>query len=172
LAQGLRGKRAELEAANNVVRERLSLLESRISETQSQLSKLLDLYLEGNFTKDILNSRKTELEKVLSDMIQEQTELTSYLIPVNLSDENIEVIESFCSEVRNGFDNATFEDKRRYMDLLDVRCKLALEDQEKVAYVKCKLGAQRLSVALTSPSSNTGATGTTHCAFRPTDRFP
>jgi site-specific DNA recombinase len=154
LAQGLRGKRAELEAANNVVRERLSLLESRISETQSQLSKLLDLYLEGNFAKDILNSRKTELEKVLSDMIQEQTELASYLIPVNLSDEDIEVIKSFCSEVRSGLDNATFEDKRRYMELLDVRCKLALENQEKVAYVKCKLGAQRLSVVLTSPSSS------------------
>jgi site-specific DNA recombinase len=170
LAQGLRGKRAELEGANNVVYERLSLLESRIAETQNQLSKLLDLYLEGDFTKEILNHRKTELENILSDMIRERTESASYLIPVNLSDENIEVIKSFCSEVRSGLDNATFEDKRRYMELLDVRCKLALENQEKVAYVKCKLEAQRLSVVPTSPSSNTGGTGTTYCAFRPTVR--
>jgi hypothetical protein len=147
-----------MEAANNVIRERFSILENRISETQRQLAKLLDLYLEGNFTKEILNDRKSELESDLSEMVREQTELSSFMIPVNLPDENIEVIESFCSEVRDGLDNATFEDKRRYMDLLDLRCKLALEDQEKVAYVKCKLGAQRLSVALTSPSLNTGAT--------------
>jgi hypothetical protein len=158
LAQGLRGKQTEMEAANNVIRERFSILENRISETQRQLAKLLDLYLEGNFTKEILNDRKSELESDLSEMVREQTELSSFMIPVNLPDENIEVIESFCSEVRDGLDNATFEDKRRYMDLLDLRCKLALEDQEKVAYVKCKLGAQRLSVALTSPSLNTGAT--------------
>lgn len=104
-------------------------------------------------------------------MIREQTELSSYLIPVDLPDENIEVIESFCSEVRNGLDKATFEDKRRYMDLLDLRCTLALEDQEKVAYLKCKLGAQRRSLALTSPSSNIGATATTHCVCRPTARL-
>jgi hypothetical protein len=72
--------------------------------------------------------------------------------PIDLPDENIEVIESFCSKVRNGLDNATFEDKRRYMDLLDLRCTLALEDQEKVAYLICKLGAQRRSLVQTSPS--------------------
>ncbi|MGD0172857.1 MAG: recombinase family protein [Anaerolineales bacterium] len=167
LAQGLRGKQAEMEAANNVIRERESLLEIRISKTRNQLEKLLDLYLEDNFPKEVLNDRKAELERELAEMIREQTELSSYLIPVGLPDENIEVIESFCSEVRSGLDNATFEDKRRYMDLLDLRCKLALEDQEKVAYIKCKLGAQRRSLVLTSPSSNIGGTGTTHCAFRP-----
>jgi hypothetical protein len=159
-----------MEAANNIIRERLSILERRISEIQSRLAKLLDLFLEGNFTKEILNDRKSELESDLSEMVREQTELSSFLIPIDLSDENIEVIESFCSEVRDGLDHATFEDKRRYMDLLDIRCKLALENQEKVAYVKCKLGAQRLSLALTSPSSNTGATRTMRFAFRPTAR--
>jgi hypothetical protein len=66
--------------------------------------------LEGDFTKEILNDRKAELENNLSDMVREQTELAAYLIPVNLSDENIEVIELFCSEVRDGLDNATLED--------------------------------------------------------------
>jgi hypothetical protein len=159
-----------MEAANCVVRERFSMLDNSIPEAQSQLAQLLDLYLEGSFIKEILNDRKAEMESDLSEMVREQAEFSSYLIPINLPDEKIEVIESFCSEVRNGLDNGTIEDKRRYMDLLDVRCKLALEDREKVAYIKCKLGAQRRSLVQTSPSSNTGATGTTDCAFRPTVR--
>lgn len=159
---------AEKESKNNVVRERFTLLEKQIAELQNQCKTLLDLYLEDSFPKEVLNERMSELERDLSEMIRERTELSSYLIPVDLPDENIEVIESFCSEVRDGLDNATFEDKRRYMDLFDLRCTLALEDQEKVAYVKCKIGAQRLSVALTSPSSNIGVTATAPCICRPT----
>jgi hypothetical protein len=151
LVKGLRGMASEKEAENNVIRERITLVETQIAELENQRSKLLDLYLDGAFPKDVLNDRMSGLERDLVAMAREQNELSSYLIPVSLPDENIEVIESFCSEVRNGLNNATFEDKRRYMDLLDLRCTLALEDQEKVAYVKCKLGAQRLSVAPTSP---------------------
>ena len=134
------------------MREWKTLLDNSISKKQSQRNKLLDLYLENSYPKEVVNDRIAELERDLAEMIRKQAELTSYLVPVDLPDENVEVIKSFCSEVRDGLDNATFEDKRQYIDLLDVRCTLALEDQEKVAYVKCKLGAQRLSVALTSPS--------------------
>ncbi|MFN8485284.1 MAG: hypothetical protein U0768_19780 [Anaerolineae bacterium] len=54
-------------------------------------------------------------------------------------------IEAFCAEVREGLDEATFEDKRRYFELLDLHAKLAVEDGEKVVYVKCLIGSQRLS---------------------------
>jgi len=40
--------------------------------------------------------------------------------------------------------------KRQIMDILDVRGKLAIENDEKVVYVKCHLGQQLLSVAQTS----------------------
>ena len=60
------------------------------------------------------------------------------------------MIQSFCAEVADGLDNATFEDKRQYFDLLDVRGKLAVENNEKVVYAKCKIEQQRLSLVLTS----------------------
>ncbi len=49
---------------------------------------------------------------------------------------------------------ATFEDKRHYLDLLDVRGILALENGEKVVYITCKLGKQRLVQMPTSPSQS------------------
>lgn len=49
------------------------------------------------------------------------------------------------AEVCEGLDEATFEDKRRYFELLDLHAKLAVEDGEKVVYLKCLMGSQRLS---------------------------
>jgi hypothetical protein len=51
-------------------------------------------------------------------------------------------------------DNATFEDKKRYIDLLGVWGTLALEDGKEIIYIKCKLGKQRLVLAVTSLSRN------------------
>jgi hypothetical protein len=86
-------------------------------------------------------------------------------------DEQVAMIEAFCAKVRAGLDNATFEDKRRYFDLLDVRATLATENNERVAYVTCKLGKQRLSVAPTSPLLNIGAITTRNCECPSMIRF-
>ncbi len=58
---------------------------------------------------------------------------------------------TYCEEISVGLDNATFEDKRKYFDWLQVRGKLAVENNEKVIYAKCRIGEQRLSVVATSP---------------------
>jgi hypothetical protein len=65
------------------------------SQRQASGSKLLDLNLEANFTKEILSDRKSEWESDLPEMVREQTELSSFLISNNLPDKNIEVIECF-----------------------------------------------------------------------------
>jgi hypothetical protein len=70
-----------------------------------------------------------------------------------------------------GLDTATFEDKLRYFDLLDVRGKLAFENNEKVVYIKCKAGKQRVSLAVTSHSSSTGAIAMHSIGFRSTILF-
>ncbi len=61
----------------------------------------------------------------------------------------------------------TFEQKLQVIDMLDVRGTLAIENDEKVVYVKCILGQQLLSVARTSPLSNIGAIETMFCTSHP-----
>jgi hypothetical protein len=87
-------------------------------------------------------------------------------------DDQIADIEAFCAQIRYGLEAATFEQKRHVIDLLDVRGTLAIENDEKVVYVKCHLGQQLLSVARTSPLSSTGVTRTLACASPPTALFP
>jgi hypothetical protein len=83
----------------------------------------------------------------------------------------MEDIESFCAQIQTGLESATFEQKRQLIDMLDVRGTLAIENDEKVVYVKCHLGQQQRSVARTSHLSSIGETATLKRAFRPTARF-
>jgi hypothetical protein len=76
-------------------------------------------------------------------------------------------IEAFCDSIRDNIDLFAFEGMRRILDLLDVRGKLAIENEEKVIYVKCIIGQQLLSVAQTSHSSSTGVTATPPCVSLP-----
>ncbi len=85
-----------------------------------------------------------------------------------ISDEQVEDIKSFCESIKDELDTATFDQKRQLLEMLDVRGTLAIEDNERVIYVKCLVAPrQRLSLAPTSLSSNTGATAITICESRP-----
>jgi len=131
--------------------ERLDMIQQRIEENERQLHKLLDLYLNDDFPREMLQERKSSLEETIFNLRHEQAELSHHLQSSVLSDDQIEDIEIFCAQVREGQENATFEQKRQLIDMLDVRGKLAIENDEKVVYVKCILGQRLLSVARTSP---------------------
>jgi hypothetical protein len=133
------------------------------ADTEQQLDKLPDLYLQGDFQKEMLMERKARLERTVGDLTPERAELTAHVQTEILTDVQIAEIEAFCAEVRESFDTATFEDKKRYFELLDVRGKLAVEDGEKVIHVRCKLGKQRRWHIPTSPLSSIGETETTLC---------
>jgi site-specific DNA recombinase len=158
LAEGLRGMQEETLNSNQTLFDRLNIIENRIAETDRQLEKLLDLYISDDFPKEMLQERKSRLEEVLTNLQKERTDISGHLQTIILSDEQIEDIEAFCSQLREGLENANFEQKRKIVEMLDVRGKLSIENEEKVVYVKCILGQQLLSVARTSHLSNTGET--------------
>jgi len=154
----LRSQQAESNKRNNGLRERQTLIEERLGDTQNQLMRLLDLYIDGQFPKDILNQRRGDLEKLRDDLLHERTTLAAHLQIHDLTDVQVEQIETFCAEVRDGLENATFEDKQRYFELLDVRGTLAFEDGKEIVYIKCKLGEQQVLQLQTLPFANIGGT--------------
>jgi hypothetical protein len=162
IARGLRAQQAELNKQNVSLRERLNLIQHRLSETEIQLSRLLDLYLTDEFPKDVLTQRKNVLEKVRIELRREQEALSSHLGTRDLTDDQVLQIEEFCDDIRSGLENATFEDKQRYIELLEVQGTLADEEDERVVYISCRLGKQRLVLAATSHFVNTGAISMTH----------
>jgi site-specific DNA recombinase len=167
LAAGLRGERAEAERSSQTLRDRLQLVTGLLADNQRQLGELLDLYLQGSFPKALLADRQTQLETQAADLDREREELQAHLAQEIWTDDKIQAVETALAEIAEGLDLATFVDKRRYFDLLDVRATLAMEDGARVVYVKCRIGKPRLSVVQTLPLSNIGATATTNCACQP-----
>lgn len=166
VASGLRADQTEAARANRALCERVSIVDSRLADTQAQLEKLLDLYLNGDFPKELLTERKARLENDVADLQHERQELITHLDSSILTDEQITMIETYCAEVSEGLHNATFTDKQRYFELLKVSAKLAVEDGERIIYVQCRIGNTRLSQMRTSPLSNTGAISTRVCGCR------
>lgn len=168
---GLQEQQEEQGRSAQALSARLELIESQLAENEKQLSKLLDLYLSGSFERDMLAERRVRLEENKEKLGKEHTDISSYLMQTVISDEQVEDIKSFCESIKDELDTATFDQKRQLLEMLDVRGTLAIEDNERIIYVKCLVAPrQRLSLAPTLPSLNTGGIAMTPCASRPTVR--
>src|SRR5690606_816254 len=89
--------------------DRLSIIEQQINDQQTQLAKLLDLYISGEFPKELLQERKTRLEDTLTKLKVEQAGLSEHIRKVTLSDEQRRDIVAFCNEIRPRLENSHFE---------------------------------------------------------------
>lgn len=169
IVAGLQDRQEEQGRSNQALTARLELIEGHIAENEKQLNKLLDLYLSGDFERDMLSERRARLEENIGNLRKEQAEIASFLEQLVLSDAQVEDIRLFCETIKDVLDTATFEQKRQVLEMLDVRGTLAIEDNERVIYVKCLVTPQqRLSLLPTSHSSNTGETVTMLSAFQTT----
>jgi hypothetical protein len=123
---------------------------------QSQLDRLLDLYLSSKFEKEVLTERKTRLEGMLTNLGKEHDDLIGHVRQVTMTDDQLSYIEEFCAKIRKGLDNADFNAKRQIIQLLDIRGKIAYENGERVLSLKCLIDTQQQQVSrvLISRSSN------------------
>ena len=169
LIAGLQEKQTNSVEENQVLLDRLAMIENQIADQEIQLGKILDLYLTGDFERGMLTERKLRLETNIVNLRKEHLEISSAIEKLTLTDDQISEIQEFCDGIRDRVDTASFDEKRQLLELFDVRGKLAIENNEKVIHATCLLQLQPVSLALTSHSSNTGATAITNCAFPSTD---
>jgi site-specific DNA recombinase len=142
LARGLNDFRVEQDEGNMLLRHRLEVVEDLIAENRLQYERLLDLYLSGDIAKELLCDRKVRLESTIAALEAERVGLLARLESHTLSDEQIQSLQDFAAEVAEGLAAAEedFETRRQVIEALDVRVTLAVEDDQKVIYVRCVLG--------------------------------
>jgi len=143
LKEGLDGIQHELEQENQSLIERLHIIEDQMGQYQSQLDRLLDLYLDGNFPKEALTERKSRLEELLFNLGKEQNDLMVHVRHVTMTDDQLAFIEEFCAKIRKGLNRADFNARRHIIELLDVRGKIAFENGQKVLYLKCLIDLEQ-----------------------------
>lgn len=130
-------------------RRELEIVKQLITENENQLDKLIDLYLRGDFPKEMLTERKQRLEQTLDGLRGEQVRILELIKEQELNDESIQSIMDFRSAVGNGILEADrdFAKRRWLFEKLNVSGELNVEDGQKVLYLHCDIGNERLLAA-------------------------
>jgi len=154
LAKGIEQYMAQRDTANAPRRERLGVVANLIADNKRQLERLLDLYLNGDYAREMLIERKQRLEDTIAALEQQERELSAQL-EQTLTQEQVSSIQSFAAAIANGLDAAEhdFAKKHQIMEQLEVQVTFAVEEGEKVLYLRCAIAPESIAIA----SSNTNS---------------
>lgn len=148
LDKGLREEQEKHEQANQPLRERQAVIDDLLTDNQARLGRLLDLYLSGDFDREMLTERKERLEGTIEALGVERAGLVAMIEKQELNEKQIKTIQDFASRVARGLGCAdeNFDARRRIILLLNVKATLAVEDGQKVVYVRCMLDEDTLLI--------------------------
>lgn len=124
LTRGLRAKQHEQRKASAIQEEQLKILDTELENCRVKLARLIDLFAEdqsGTLTKSLFAEKEAELNRRMNSIEVERNAIVERLTSTVLSDEAIQTIEELTPKLKEGFDNATFEDRRWFVEVLDVR---------------------------------------------------
>ncbi|HXV42174.1 MAG TPA: recombinase zinc beta ribbon domain-containing protein, partial [Anaerolineae bacterium] len=148
LAEGLKQYQDQQAQITGPLQERLKIVDDLLAENQTQLQRLLDLYLKGDFPQEMLTERKDRLETTIKNLKDERARLSAHLEAKMLTEEQIRTVKDFAEKVRDGLTAAdnNFESQRQIVEMLDIQITLTIENNKKIAYVQCRLGQERLPI--------------------------
>jgi hypothetical protein len=160
-ARGLRKYQQERHKENQPIRARTSVVNDLITDNRQQLERLLDLYLAGDFPKEMLTDRKIRLEKTILALEKERAGLAAHLEAGELTENQIKTLKDFIARVTDGIDiaEADFETRRGVIEALNVQATLAVEDGRKVAHVACIVGERVCELRRITPPGPQVKTG-------------
>lgn len=152
LRLGLEAYQAQKEQNIAPLRERLRLVEEMVTTEQAKLTRLLELYLSGEFPREMLTERKTHLEAKLSALENEKWELMAAVEGQAMSDEQVALIQQFGEEIAGELDSAAGDTElmRHVINLLGLQARLRDKDGERTVLVSCGIGEQLLPLTHTN----------------------
>ena len=143
LAEGLQRLRNERASVLAPIRERLSVIDGLLAKYQEQLDKLLDLYLNNEFSKEAIMERKLRLQGNIAGLQREQAGLHAKLEAATLTEEQIQSVQEFAALIADGMDQADEEGngaRRRVLQALNTTATLKIENGQRFVDVQCELG--------------------------------
>ena len=149
IEETLRQRHEYQEEANRPIRDALKLVEDSLAEANSQMDRLVNLYLTGEFSKEELSKYHTELEKRIRSLEKEQSRLEQQLDKDTISQDQIASLKAVARAVSRGLNEAEahFETRRKIIDLLDVMVTLGVDDGHKHIDIACRMGTDTVPTA-------------------------
>lgn len=158
LEQEIEDYQAEKDAESEPLRRRLAIVEDLTRENKEQLGRALDLYLSGEFPKEMLTERKMRLEETAQKLEQERTRLEDALTAHTLTDDEIANIFELAGIIREAIakGNRDFATRREVIEMLKPQVTLYVEDGQRMAWVSCAFGKGAVSLDNRDSSSHVG----------------
>jgi site-specific DNA recombinase len=143
IRKGAEDYRREQENQAEPTLTELKVIDRQLEEKRTAYNRFLDLYLAGEFNREILNDRKRALELAITGLETRQATLLAQMkIQKTISDEQEAALIEFSEKIAAGFDFAKddFQTRRELVEALRVTVKLGYVDGQKTLRAKCILG--------------------------------
>lgn len=114
-------RRETLQQKHVMVRDRVVMISQELSGIETKQKMLLDLYLNGDLSREDFTVKKGELQRKRQDLVAERQEKESWLKEQGLTDSAKEQVQAFCAEVAEGMKQATLAEKRQILQMLEVK---------------------------------------------------
>jgi site-specific DNA recombinase len=143
LTKGMRAEQGTRRRAAARLLAKQAQVNAGIAKYDAELENLGRMLYKGQCTEAFHDREKALVERSRSEKLAERAGLGEDLAGATLTDEHIATIEQFTAEAGEGFDAATFADKRHYLAWLELSARLAVEGGEKVIYARVKVMGER-----------------------------
>jgi len=142
IGEGLAAYKREQEINAGPITLHISTIEGLLIEKRESLKRLLDLYLSGEFHKEMLIEKKADLERTIAELEKERAGLVASLEAQNITAEQEQTLIDFTQKIGMGLEaaDANFTTRRGIIEALGVEATLAYEEGQKTMRIKCILG--------------------------------
>ena len=150
LEEGMADYQAENEVKNERLIERIGIIDELLADNYAQLNRILDLYLEGGFPKEMLVEKKTRLEQTVRALESEKVDLQDFIEKKTLTPEQYRDIQEFSRKILEGINllSCDFRTRRQIIELLDIQVTCLADDNgKKFVNLKCILGADQYGLS-------------------------
>jgi site-specific DNA recombinase len=117
--------------------DQLKITDDLLIENRNQLERLIDLYMSGTYSLEVVQERKKRLEDAISSLEEQRANLAGAIEGQVLTVEQIDDLQAFASDVRDGLEGATFEEKVKLFHVLNVTGMISVKDGKKMMHITC-----------------------------------
>lgn len=169
LIQRLKDSKKELDAHNNHIQERINHLYTLKQKQERKIDLLIEEYadIRSSDVKAMFQRIKQETIQLFDECNTEIEQLESQLRNNTLTDDFIESWSHFSKKVKNRIDNATFEERRKVIESLNIQADLTVEDSWVIAYLKVFRHTERLPIYVISKKQSSLSSKLSQTSFIP-----
>ncbi len=126
--------------------EQLKITEELLADNKGKLNRLIDLYVDGVYSLEIVTERKAALERTIASLETQRAGISQQLERTTLTPRQMDDLKAIAANVQGRMENATFEEKRQLFNILHVSGMLQVDENGKMFHARCIVGADTFMI--------------------------